>query len=134
LQEDIEGLSHSKEPSIAEYWKRICACIIDVVILLLVFTVLDQIKNTNNAVYYLIIFWLYIALCESSNLQATVGKKLLNISVADLSFKRISFLRASVRFCFKILPILLFVMIKSEFKGQFGVIGGFILWFLFISC
>lgn len=134
LQKGTAGLSQMKQSSTAEYWKRLCALTIDVVILLLAFTILDHLTKTNNAIYYLIIFWLYFALCESSKLQATVGKKLLNISVADLSLKRISFLKASVRFCFKILPILLFVIIKSGFKGQLGLIGGFVLWFLFLSC
>lgn len=42
--------------------------------------------------------WLYNAYCESSEWQATPGKKVLNLMVTDLSGNRISFGRASGRF------------------------------------
>ena len=45
----------------------------------------------------------YFTLLESSGMQATVGKLLLGIKVVDLSGKRISFARATVRFFAKIL-------------------------------
>jgi hypothetical protein len=41
--------------------------------------------------------WLYYALMESSELQATLGKRALGIKVTDLEGNRISFGRASVR-------------------------------------
>jgi uncharacterized RDD family membrane protein YckC len=43
--------------------------------------------------------WLYFALLEASSWQATVGKKVLGLYVTDLEGKRISFGRASGRFC-----------------------------------
>ena len=42
--------------------------------------------------------WLYNAYCESSEWQATPGKKVLNLLVTDLNGNRISFGRASGRF------------------------------------
>ena len=42
--------------------------------------------------------WLYYAYCESSEWQATIGKKVLNLVVTDLHGNRISFGRASGRF------------------------------------
>jgi uncharacterized RDD family membrane protein YckC len=42
--------------------------------------------------------WLYWALCESSSWQATLGKKVLGLTVTDLEGRRISFGRASGRF------------------------------------
>jgi uncharacterized RDD family membrane protein YckC len=42
--------------------------------------------------------WLYWALCESSGWQATLGKKVLGLTVTDLEGRRISFGRASGRF------------------------------------
>ena len=42
--------------------------------------------------------WLYSAYCESSEWQATPGKKILNLVVTDLNGNRISFGRASGRF------------------------------------
>jgi uncharacterized RDD family membrane protein YckC len=120
-----------EDSSVAEFWKRGCALIIDVVILLIFCVILEKI--TNNAIYYLIVFWLYFSVSESSKFQATVGKRLVNISVADYSLKQISFLKASVRFAFKVLPLLLFVILKSIFKGQLGVVGGFFLYFLLLG-
>jgi uncharacterized RDD family membrane protein YckC len=42
--------------------------------------------------------WLYYAYCESSEWQATPGKKVLNVIVTDLNGNRVSFGRASGRF------------------------------------
>jgi uncharacterized RDD family membrane protein YckC len=42
--------------------------------------------------------WLYYAYCESSEWQATPGKKVLNLRVTDLNGQRISFGRATGRF------------------------------------
>lgn len=47
--------------------------------------------------------WLYYAYCESSEWQATPGKKVLNLIVTDLSGNRISFARASGRFFAKMI-------------------------------
>jgi len=47
--------------------------------------------------------WLYYAYCESSDWQATPGKKVLNLIVTDLTGNRVSFGRASGRFFAKML-------------------------------
>ena len=47
--------------------------------------------------------WLYYAYCESSEWQATPGKKVLNMAVTDLNGNRISFGRASGRFFAKMI-------------------------------
>jgi uncharacterized RDD family membrane protein YckC len=51
--------------------------------------------------------WLYYACFESSSWQATPGKKVLNISVTDLTGTRISFGRASGRFFAKFISRLI---------------------------
>jgi uncharacterized RDD family membrane protein YckC len=51
----------------------------------------------------LLVSWLYYALSESSSWQATVGKKILNLYVTDISGKPISFGRASGRFFARII-------------------------------
>lgn len=51
----------------------------------------------------LVVSWLYYALSESSTWQGTVGKKILNLQVTDLSGRRISFGRASGRFFAKMI-------------------------------
>jgi uncharacterized RDD family membrane protein YckC len=51
----------------------------------------------------LMLSWIYYASLESSAWQATLGKKILGLKVADLAGNRISFARASGRFFGKIL-------------------------------
>ena len=49
-----------------------------------------------------LVSWLYYALSESSAWQATLGKKILNLKVTDMTGQPISFGRASGRFFAKI--------------------------------
>ncbi|HKW55792.1 MAG TPA: RDD family protein [Candidatus Acidoferrum sp.] len=51
----------------------------------------------------LLVSWLYYALSESSSWQATVGKKILNLKVTDMSGEPITFARASGRYFAKII-------------------------------
>jgi uncharacterized RDD family membrane protein YckC len=50
--------------------------------------------------------WLYYALQESSNRQATLGKRSMGIQITDLDGNRISFGRASGRFFGVLIPTL----------------------------
>jgi uncharacterized RDD family membrane protein YckC len=54
-------------------------------------------------IFSLIVHWLYFALMESSNKQATLGKIIMGIVVTDLYGNRITFGKASGRFFGKIL-------------------------------
>jgi uncharacterized RDD family membrane protein YckC len=51
--------------------------------------------------------WLYYAMLESSEWQATLGKKILHLQVTDMFGKRMSFARASGRYFGKLLNQLL---------------------------
>ena len=51
--------------------------------------------------------WLYYALSESSSWQGTLGKKMLNLTVTDLSGQPISFARASGRYFSKFISSLI---------------------------
>jgi uncharacterized RDD family membrane protein YckC len=51
--------------------------------------------------------WLYYALMESSNYQATLGKMALGIKVTDMNGNRISFGRATGRYFAKIISSLI---------------------------
>jgi uncharacterized RDD family membrane protein YckC len=51
----------------------------------------------------ILITWLYHAYCESSEWQATPGKRVMNLYVSDLSGHRISFLNATGRHFSKII-------------------------------
>jgi uncharacterized RDD family membrane protein YckC len=54
--------------------------------------------------------WLYFAVMESSNKQATVGKIALNLRVTDLAGNRISFARASGRYFGKYLSAMILMI------------------------
>jgi uncharacterized RDD family membrane protein YckC len=54
--------------------------------------------RTIGRIAGLLAIWLYYALLESSPLQATLGKHLFYVMVADASSRRISFGRASARY------------------------------------
>ncbi len=91
----------------AGFWKRAAAALIDSFLLFIVGTVLgllfilvtgaDQGLEAASNILGIIIGWLYFALMESSEAQATIGKKALGIVVIDAHGKRISFYRASGR-------------------------------------
>lgn len=55
----------------------------------------------------IVLEWLYYALMESSNKQATLGKMALGIIVTDMDGKRITFGRATGRYFGKILSSLI---------------------------
>jgi uncharacterized RDD family membrane protein YckC len=64
-----------------------------------------------------LVSWLYHALSESSSWQATLGKKMLNLKVTDMSGQPISFGRASGRFFAKIITGMIPLMIGYIIAG-----------------
>jgi uncharacterized RDD family membrane protein YckC len=66
--------------------------------------------------------WLYYAGFESSRSQATPGKVLMHAQVTDLDGNRVSFARATLRFFFKFISLLIifigFIMIGLTKKKQ----------------
>jgi uncharacterized RDD family membrane protein YckC len=122
--------------SFAGFWKRLAASLIDVFINLLIGIIvggtvgflmgasgyeMEAIEALANVAGYLA-SWIYFAAFESSEGQATPGKKALGIKVTDLNGKRISFGRASGRFFAKYLSAALlcigFVMIAFTKRKQ----------------
>jgi uncharacterized RDD family membrane protein YckC len=132
------------------FWLRFLAYLIDgavimlgvfVVAIPLVFltglgTLLSRIRpeeDFNDAGFWLImalifllatvslaVTWLYHALMESSEWQATVGKKFLDLVVTDLAGRRVSFWRATGRHFAKIVSNLIYPFghIMAGFTGQ----------------
>jgi len=120
-----EYLSDTRYPAL---WLRAVAAVVDLMVIGVVLAVfvsfLAVAKGTSRAflelhpgeppsaifsafgmsgVYQILFFfvvssWIYFAVMESSVWQGTVGKKLLNIHVADLQGDRVTFMRASGRF------------------------------------
>ena len=64
-----------------------------------------------------VVSWLYYALSESSSWQATLGKKILNLKVTDISGQPISFGRASGRYFAKIITGMIPLMIGYIMAG-----------------
>jgi uncharacterized RDD family membrane protein YckC/Tfp pilus assembly major pilin PilA len=104
----------------AGFWRRFAAYLIDYIIVVVmaviaaaIFGVLYAVMTGGDSgelgifVTLLAVWWLYYALMESSQKQATLGKMALGIKVTDESGVRISFASASLRLFAKILSGLL---------------------------
>jgi len=136
------GSAGPSDESIAGYagfWKRLAACVIDGIIIdvastliFLIFglNVLARVADTTSGynarlgfwgLVMVIVTWLYFALMESSQQQATVGKMALGVVVTDLNGNRVSFRQATARFWGKILSLVSligFVMIGFTERRQ----------------
>lgn len=111
------------ETNYAGFWLRLVAAILDNIILfvpvvplwiLMFASLVPEIAAARGnpmllmasmfprLIFFVLLFvvmkWLYWALMESSNWQATIGKKALGLYVTDLEGNRVSFGKASGRF------------------------------------
>jgi uncharacterized RDD family membrane protein YckC len=86
----------------AGFWMRVGAYLLDVLILVIPLGILSLLPFLG-IVINIVGIWLYFALQESSERQATIGKRALNIYVTDLQGRRISFGQASGRHFGKII-------------------------------
>lgn len=110
----------------AGFWRRVLATLIDGILLSLVtgsFTWTVDFDDLKIA-YGLggIVQWLYFALMESSNRQATLGKMVIGLVVVDENYRRISFARATGRHFGKFLSAIIlgigFIMAGFTEKKQ----------------
>ncbi|SNS21227.1 Uncharacterized membrane protein YckC, RDD family [Anaerovirgula multivorans] len=118
---------HNKLPvEYAGFFRRLAAMLLDVIfsvmiywiysiILPIVFMIIGIYTAEFSDIYRFTFFvpsipflWLYFALTESSQKQATLGKRALGIIVVDTNMNRISFGAASSRFFGKFLSNLIF--------------------------
>jgi uncharacterized RDD family membrane protein YckC len=114
----------------AEFWDRARAAFLDGVI---VFVATDiggrlwgaqdgdfRTNESANSLFLLMAFWMYSAAFESSDFQATLGKKAMGIKVTDLKGDRISFGRATLRYFTKALStsLLLIGWIMAAFTEK----------------
>ncbi len=120
--QDVSLISYS---GFGGFWERFLAYCIDSIILTIGSVVvgfmgaffigfvmaimgheIEQMEDFFVVLYYIlaiILTWLYFTIMESSKLQATLGKKILNLFVMDTSGNRITFARANGRFWSKII-------------------------------
>ncbi len=109
----------------ASFWRRAAAFFVDLVILaaggyLIAFTLARAWEATFTldwrsrqdmegviALVLLGLVWLYFATFESSEGQATPGKRLLGLRVARMDLQDLGFWRASLRFVVKLVSALL---------------------------
>ena len=103
------GFDFDKKQTTFQYaplWKRLIAAFVDILPFAVVLGQLSRFAPNRmlfNQVSWALLGWLYFALMESSKYQATLGKKLFSIYVADSNRQRLSFGRASGRFFAKYL-------------------------------
>ena len=89
----------------AGFWMRLGAYLIDILILIIPMGMLSLVPGIN-IIAALVGPWLYFALQESSERQATLGKLAVKIYVTDLQGQRISFGKATGRHFGRILCVL----------------------------
>ncbi|AFY99797.1 RDD family protein [Calothrix sp. PCC 6303] len=110
----------------AGIFKRFVATLIDGIILIFLQVIpfgfppkeYNNVQDIMHGLFSLVFSWLYFSMMESSSLQATFGKKLLEICVTNKNGQRISFAQASVRYFGK--AIWLVVLFVGIFIGVLG--------------
>ena len=113
------------------FWKRLAAAFIDHMIFLMAFSLFKTWLSVSTTprglgsslgLFFIIGYWVYYAVMESSVKQATFGKIILGMIVTDLEGKPISFGRATGRFFSKFISGLIvcfgFVMAGFTEKKQ----------------
>ncbi|HEV7332918.1 MAG TPA: RDD family protein [Flavisolibacter sp.] len=101
-----------EQPTVyAGFWERVGAVLIDAIILMVPqFIITYFLPYGLSNVISLLITWLYSALMESGEGQATIGKRALGLKVTTASGERISFGQATGRHFGKIVStIILFI-------------------------
>jgi uncharacterized RDD family membrane protein YckC len=107
--------SNDKVMSYAGVWARFAALLIDSIVITgaigLVAVLLLDVSMTSYMIFLILLVlgqWLYFALMESSS-GATLGKRMMGITVVDLEGSPISFGRASGRYFAKCLSGILLI-------------------------
>lgn len=92
----------------AGYWRRAAAIMIDTVcfILLLFGLRLMHLSHLTTEIVYQPICLAYYAGLESSKWQATVGQRVMKIYLVTEEIRRLSFVRAAVRYLLWMAPII----------------------------
>jgi len=112
------------------FWKRVVAWLIDAIV---VSAAAGIVVASTFGFGVLVIFfghWIYEALMTSSEWQATLGKRAMNMAVTDLQGQRVSFARATGRYFAKWISVLtlgfgfLIVAFTEKKQGLHDLIAG----------
>lgn len=137
----MEVINDPRLDQYASFWRRLAAFIVDILILGLVETIILRplftegdfsFTNVNGVWVWFgspfkltastIVAWLYFSLLESSGRRGTIGKIIMNVYVADMNGKQITFGAASLRYFSKFLSAFIFgvgfLMILFTDKNQ----------------
>lgn len=87
---DVSGIKGQGMIAYGDLGKRLVAFLIDLVVLGLIVRVF---KGAGA----FIVWWLYFALCESSQYQGTLGKVIMGLKVTDMNGNRLRFGTAAIR-------------------------------------
>jgi uncharacterized RDD family membrane protein YckC len=79
------------------FWRRFLALILDGLILMVIGSILTVKFESSSTLPIVTVNWLYFALSESSQAQATLGKRAIGAKVTDENGNRISFAQATGR-------------------------------------
>ena len=143
MQDAMTGGAATTQPVLAGFWWRVLAALIDGLVLMIPGMILQTVvvmifgaptvdengvvtgggmSTLVNAVLGIAMYWIYFAKLESSEWQATVGKKVLGLFVTDEAGQRLDFTRASIRYFSKILSSLIlcigYIMVAFTAKKQ----------------
>ncbi|MBE3578965.1 MAG: RDD family protein [Caldanaerobacter subterraneus] len=118
----------------AGFWRRAAAFLLDNVVLFLLGIVLgataylffdgvdENILDIFLSILGIVISWLYFTILESSELQATIGKRIMKTKVVDMNGNRISFGKANIRYWSKLISAVVlligYIMIAFTPKKQ----------------
>lgn len=136
MDQNIQAGSDSAGIKYGGFWIRLLASLVDGILLLVLLSPITGWSFSNyeiSSTYYpvqVLIGWLYSAVLESSNKQATVGKMIFGLRVTDNNGNRISFGRATGRHFAKIISGFIlgigFIMIAftDKKRGLHDMIAG----------
>jgi uncharacterized RDD family membrane protein YckC len=106
----------------AGFLERLAAVIIDGLILFIPNFIITYFLGDVGGLVSLVMYWLYHAILESGEQQATFGKKALGLKVVDLNGGRISFGQATGRYFGKFVSAIIiligYLMVLWDDKRQ----------------
>lgn len=124
---------------LGDIWRRCAAYTLDIflvnlflfLILISRTLILGPLADIYGIAFAHLALFAYFVYFESSQAQATPGKKWMNLAVVDLEGRKISFLRAFFRYFARGMPGLVLVVVDVAANGV-GIINEHFGWYFFM--